>query len=127
MNDLLEKKGVKQFSKFISNFNKSSHIYDNRISPMEQKIEFIPIIVVSEDFFSSPALENYLSKKMQDVHFPHKVNSLVLLSANRLLNFQINNRDNNIFKLIHQYSKDKKKKVMKVSSLFDFPTFNSKK
>lgn len=53
-------KGVNQLANFIKKFSVPEAFYDQRISAIKQKLEFIPLIVVSEDFFSLPSFENYL-------------------------------------------------------------------
>jgi hypothetical protein len=121
-------KGVNQLSNFIKNFTLSNANYDERISAIKQKLEFVPIIVVSEDFFSLPSFENYLSKRFVEIcaNTDKKVNGLVVISVNEILNFLMSKVDVNIFKLIHEYSKNKKSKIRQKTSLFKFPDFKHK-
>lgn len=128
LDDKFVSKGVNQLSKFINTFSSSENIYDLRISAIKQKLEFIPIIVVSEDFFSLPSFENYLSKRFAEIctSTDKKVNGLVVLSVNEILNFLMCKIDVNIFKLIHEYSKNKKYRIQQKTSLFKFPDFKHK-
>ncbi len=122
------KKGVNQLINFIKKFSVPETFYDQRISGVKQKLEFIPLIVVSEDFFSLPSFENYLSKRFADIcaETDKKINGLVILSVNEILNFLMCKVDVNIFKLIHEYSKNKKNRLLRKTSLFKFPDFKHK-
>ncbi len=128
LDDKFITKGVNQLSKFIKNFSLSNVNFDERISAIKQKIEFVPIIVVSEDFFSLPSFENYLSKRFLEIstNTNKKVNALVVISVNEMLNFLMSKVEVNIFKLIHEYSKNKKSKIRQKTSLFKFPDFKHK-
>lgn len=128
LDDKFISKGVLQLSNFIKNFSLSKANYDERISAIKQKLEFVPIIVVSEDFFSLPSFENYLSKRFVEIcaNTDKKVNGLVVISVNEILNFLMSKIDVNIFKLIHEYSKNKKSKIRQKTSLFKFPDFKHK-
>ncbi|AZA58669.1 hypothetical protein [Chryseobacterium shandongense] len=128
LDDKFVSKGVNQLSKFIKTFSSSENIFDLKISAIKQKLEFIPIIVVSEDFFSLPSFENYLSKRFAEISTftDKKVNGLVVISVNEILNFLMSKVDANFFKLIHEYSKNKKSKIRQKTSLFKFPDFKHK-
>lgn len=121
-------KGVNQLANFIKRFSTPEAFYDQRISAIKQKLEFIPLIVVSEDFFSLPSFENYLSKRFAEIcmETDKKINGLVILSVNEILNFLMCKVDVNIFKLIHEYSKNKKNRILRKTSLFKFPDFKHK-
>gem|GEM_PF-3612015 len=121
-------KGVNQLANFIKKFSLPEAFYDQRISAIKQKLEFIPLIVVSEDFFSLPSFENYLSKRFAEIctETDKKINGLVILSVNEILNFLMCKVDVNIFKLIHEYSKNKKNRILRKTSLFKFPDFKHK-
>lgn len=123
-------KGVAQLANFINGFETCDQKFDPKIHQKIinlKDIEIIPILVVSEEFFAVPPLESLLTKTLslevnENVKNFKKVHKLVLLSIEELVNFITGNNTDDFFKLIFEYSKNKK--VLKTPPSFkQFPDF----
>ncbi|MDV3793240.1 hypothetical protein [Elizabethkingia anophelis] len=122
--NFLEKKGIAQLEKFIKNSNISD--FDSKLENNRKKLEIFPILVVSEDLFSLPALENIftkeLHKRLENKDYK-SINKLVVLNINEMIDFFIHNNRDDFFKLIVKYSRSKNKKRKSNSLLTTYPDF----
>lgn len=123
--NFLEKKGIAQLEKFIKKISDISD-FDLKLKKNIKKIEIYPILVVSEDLFSLPALENILTKELQkslENKDYKSINKLVVLNINEMIDFFLQNNRDDFFKLIVKYSRSKNKKRKSNSLLTTYPDF----
>lgn len=124
--DFLRKKGVQQLANFINNFGKMNKDFDEKLkyTPLNS-LEIVPIIVVTEEFYSTPTYENLFARNFLDridkLEFK-KIGKLVACSLEELVRFISYNNQDDFFKLIFQYSKSKKA-IVKPQSFKQFPDF----
>lgn len=123
-------KGISQLINVIKSLNEKIKLVDPLLLKKYKKssIEIFPVIVVSENMFSLPAVESYLTKEFRKVKLLktdfRRINDLAVINISYLIHYFLNAEKCDFFSILKAYI-PKKKKYKERGFVPDFPSIEN--